>query len=192
MYVLEHHIIFFLKENVAFYIYFYYRLTSECGIYWNVDKDSWFCLDLTIDTVVMNPPFGTRKKGADMDFLAVALKVQSCINYMYFARAVFKCVSYYIASFTYSYFSEKSMYQVASRAVYSLHKTTTRDVSLPFLSRLSYILLSNICYYTCFIRRSVLFFIELVLCEPVSLWNWFATNILHLIPLNETTNTIQK
>ncbi|KAL8498281.1 hypothetical protein ACS0TY_021562 [Phlomoides rotata] len=46
--------------------------------------------DRTIDTVVMNPPFGTRKKGADMDFLSVALKV-------------------------------------ASRAVYSLHKSTTRD-----------------------------------------------------------------
>ncbi|KAK9715362.1 hypothetical protein RND81_06G159900 [Saponaria officinalis] len=43
-----------------------------------------------IDTVVMNPPFGTRKKGADMDFLCAALKV-------------------------------------ASGAVYSLHKTTTRD-----------------------------------------------------------------
>ncbi|KAG8367374.1 hypothetical protein BUALT_Bualt16G0065400 [Buddleja alternifolia] len=46
--------------------------------------------DQVIDTVVMNPPFGTRKKGADMDFLSMALKV-------------------------------------ASRAVYSLHKTTTRD-----------------------------------------------------------------
>ncbi|KAK6151817.1 hypothetical protein DH2020_014452 [Rehmannia glutinosa] len=46
--------------------------------------------DRTIDTVVMNPPFGTRKKGADMDFLSVALKV-------------------------------------ASQAVYSLHKTSTRD-----------------------------------------------------------------
>uniref|UniRef100_A0A5B7B9K1 Methyltransferase-like protein 5 n=1 Tax=Davidia involucrata TaxID=16924 RepID=A0A5B7B9K1_DAVIN len=43
-----------------------------------------------VDTVVMNPPFGTRKKGADMDFLFVALKV-------------------------------------ASQAVYSLHKTTTRN-----------------------------------------------------------------
>nr|GLL49057.1 methyltransferase-like protein 5 [Ipomoea trifida]GMD94752.1 methyltransferase-like protein 5 [Ipomoea batatas]GME09183.1 methyltransferase-like protein 5 [Ipomoea batatas] len=43
-----------------------------------------------VDTVVMNPPFGTRKKGADMDFLFVALKV-------------------------------------ASQAVYSLHKTTTRE-----------------------------------------------------------------
>ncbi|XP_048227511.1 rRNA N6-adenosine-methyltransferase METTL5 isoform X2 [Ricinus communis] len=43
-----------------------------------------------VDTVVMNPPFGTRKKGADMDFLSVALKV-------------------------------------ASQAVYSLHKTSTRD-----------------------------------------------------------------
>ena len=28
-----------------------------------------------VDTVVMNPPFGTRKKGADMDFLFKALKV---------------------------------------------------------------------------------------------------------------------
>ncbi|XP_044472338.1 rRNA N6-adenosine-methyltransferase METTL5 isoform X2 [Mangifera indica] len=45
----------------------------------------------TVDTVVMNPPFGTRKKGADMDFLSVALKV-------------------------------------ASGAVYSLHKTSTRDL----------------------------------------------------------------
>lgn len=43
-----------------------------------------------VDTVVMNPPFGTRKKGADMDFLRVALKM-------------------------------------ASQAVYSLHKTSTRD-----------------------------------------------------------------
>ncbi|CAA0819967.1 S-adenosyl-L-methionine-dependent methyltransferases superfamily protein [Striga hermonthica] len=43
-----------------------------------------------VDTVVMNPPFGTRRKGADMDFLGVALKV-------------------------------------ASRAVYSLHKTSTRE-----------------------------------------------------------------
>ncbi|XP_010688262.2 uncharacterized protein LOC104902250 [Beta vulgaris subsp. vulgaris] len=48
------------------------------------------CRGKIIDTVVMNPPFGTRNKGADMEFLSVALKV-------------------------------------ASRAVYSLHKTTTRD-----------------------------------------------------------------
>lgn len=33
------------------------------------------CLGQIVDTVVMNPPFGTRKKGADMDFLRVALKV---------------------------------------------------------------------------------------------------------------------
>ncbi|EEF48218.1 S-adenosylmethionine-dependent methyltransferase, putative [Ricinus communis] len=50
-----------------------------------------------VDTVVMNPPFGTRKKGADMDFLSVALKV-------------------------------------ASQAVYSLHKTSTRDVSCLLLA----------------------------------------------------------
>lgn len=45
-----------------------------------------------VDTVVMNPPFGTRRNGADMDFLSAALKI-------------------------------------ASRAVYSLHKTSTREVS---------------------------------------------------------------
>jgi predicted RNA methylase len=38
----------------------------------------------------MNPPFGTRKKGADMEFLSAAMKV-------------------------------------ASKAVYSLHKTSTRE-----------------------------------------------------------------
>lgn len=43
-----------------------------------------------VDTIVMNPPFGTRKKGSDMEFLSMALKV-------------------------------------ASGAVYSLHKTTTRE-----------------------------------------------------------------
>ncbi|KAG9456154.1 hypothetical protein H6P81_000662 [Aristolochia fimbriata] len=46
--------------------------------------------DGIVDTVVMNPPFGTRKKGADLDFLSMGLKV-------------------------------------ASQAVYSLHKTTTRE-----------------------------------------------------------------
>ncbi|KAA0061544.1 methyltransferase-like protein 5 [Cucumis melo var. makuwa] len=45
-----------------------------------------------VDTIVMNPPFGTRRKGADMEFLSTALKY-------------------------------------ASKAVYSLHKTSTRDVS---------------------------------------------------------------
>ena len=30
-----------------------------------------------VDTVVMNPPFGTRQKGADMNFLSVALKVSA-------------------------------------------------------------------------------------------------------------------
>ncbi|KAJ7550168.1 hypothetical protein O6H91_07G086200 [Diphasiastrum complanatum] len=45
---------------------------------------------LKFDTVVMNPPFGTRRKGADMEFLSAALKV-------------------------------------AENAVYSLHKTSTRE-----------------------------------------------------------------
>ncbi|KAG8093896.1 hypothetical protein GUJ93_ZPchr0012g20063 [Zizania palustris] len=45
---------------------------------------------LLVDTVVMNPPFGTNNKGADMEFISMGLKV-------------------------------------ASRAVYSLHKTSTRE-----------------------------------------------------------------
>lgn len=45
---------------------------------------------LLVDTVVMNPPFGTKRKGADMEFLSMGLKV-------------------------------------ASQAVYSLHKTSTRE-----------------------------------------------------------------
>eukprot|EP00246_Nothoceros_aenigmaticus_P005418 TRINITY_DN1746_c0_g1_i5.p1 TRINITY_DN1746_c0_g1~~TRINITY_DN1746_c0_g1_i5.p1 ORF type:complete len:207 (-),score=29.13 TRINITY_DN1746_c0_g1_i5:270-890(-) len=43
-----------------------------------------------VDTVIMNPPFGTRKKGADMEFLSAALKI-------------------------------------AGQAVYSLHKSSTRE-----------------------------------------------------------------
>jgi len=33
-----------------------------------------------VDTVIMNPPFGTRKKGADLDFLSVAMKVSNSID----------------------------------------------------------------------------------------------------------------
>ena len=47
-------------------------------------------LHLIADTVVMNPPFGTKTKGADMDFLRFAARV-------------------------------------AKKAIYSLHKTSTRD-----------------------------------------------------------------
>ena len=32
---------------------------------------------LRVDTVVMNPPFGTRQKGADIEFLNIALQVSS-------------------------------------------------------------------------------------------------------------------
>ncbi|XP_024312916.1 methyltransferase-like protein 5 isoform X1 [Brachypodium distachyon] len=45
---------------------------------------------LLVDTVVMNPPFGTKRNGADMEFLSMGLKA-------------------------------------ASQAVYSLHKTSTRE-----------------------------------------------------------------
>lgn len=74
---------------------------------------------LLVDTIVMNPPFGTRKKGADMDFLSLALKVR---------------ITFYTNfSHYYSKVSDASTYlrmQVASRAVYSLHKTSTREVFL--------------------------------------------------------------
>ncbi|OQU75882.1 methyltransferase-like protein 5 isoform X1 [Sorghum bicolor] len=49
-----------------------------------------FSAGVHVDTVVMNPPFGTRRNGADMEFLSMGLKV-------------------------------------ASQAVYSLHKTSTRE-----------------------------------------------------------------
>ena len=45
---------------------------------------------LRADTVIMNPPFGTRRKGADLEFLRAALRM-------------------------------------ATRTVYSLHKTSTRE-----------------------------------------------------------------
>lgn len=47
-------------------------------------------LHLIADTVIMNPPFGTKTKGADMDFLRFAARV-------------------------------------AKNAIYTLHKTSTRD-----------------------------------------------------------------
>ena len=31
---------------------------------------------LQADTVIMNPPFGTRRKGADLDFLRAAFRVR--------------------------------------------------------------------------------------------------------------------
>lgn len=39
-----------------------------------------FYLGQIVDTVVMNPPFGTRKKGADMDFLSASLKVNEVVS----------------------------------------------------------------------------------------------------------------
>ncbi|KAG5598067.1 hypothetical protein H5410_039299 [Solanum commersonii] len=55
------------------------------------ETDNWNeCVGQIVETVVLNPPFGTRRKGVDMDFPSSAMKV-------------------------------------ASQAVYSLHKTTTRE-----------------------------------------------------------------
>ncbi|CAH8357175.1 unnamed protein product [Eruca vesicaria subsp. sativa] len=78
-------------------------LYAACVFFFDIDPQSLetatlnadeleVCLFLgqVVDTVVMNPPFGTRKKGADMEFLSAAMKV-------------------------------------ASQAVYSLHKTSTRE-----------------------------------------------------------------
>jgi len=36
---------------------------------------------LHVDTVIMNPPFGTRRKGADMEFLSAGLKVAGTAVY---------------------------------------------------------------------------------------------------------------
>lgn len=71
----------------------------ECEVYDTIDLINANVFDLkvmgdrianVVDTVVLNPPFGTRLKGADMQFLSIA----AC---------------------------------VANIAVYSLHKTSTRD-----------------------------------------------------------------
>ena len=35
-------------------------------------------ISLWADVVVMNPPFGTRRKGADLEFLRAAFQVQLC------------------------------------------------------------------------------------------------------------------
>lgn len=72
-----------------------------------------------VNTVVMNPPFGTRKKGSDMEFLSIALKVR--IDFLSYAMPSSVNVS-----------DSTNCYQVASEAVYSFHKTTTRDVSSYF------------------------------------------------------------
>jgi rRNA N6-adenosine-methyltransferase METTL5 len=36
--------------------------------------------NLKVDTVVMNPPFGTRKKGIDIQFLEAGLRVRTAAN----------------------------------------------------------------------------------------------------------------
>lgn len=68
-------------------------------------------LDRKIDTVVMNPPFGSWTKGIDMIFLEVACEVR---------RSLKSRSSSLIAS----------LRQIAETAVYSLHKTSTRDFIL--------------------------------------------------------------
>ena len=40
-----------------------------------------------IDTVVMNPPFGTRKKGMDMEFLSMALQVLRIVSHCIYFRS---------------------------------------------------------------------------------------------------------
>ncbi|CAI0390096.1 unnamed protein product [Linum tenue] len=42
----------------------------------------------SVDTVIMNPPFGTRRKGADMEFLSTALKIASGAVYSLHTRDV--------------------------------------------------------------------------------------------------------
>lgn len=73
----------------------------------------------------MNPPFGTRKKGADMEFLSAAMKVKDRKENLFLLFLNFVSLDYmvYIQCF---------VMQVASKAVYSLHKTSTREVSKAF------------------------------------------------------------
>jgi predicted RNA methylase len=56
----------------------------------NVNLTNWNYSKLRADTVIMNPPFGTKAKGIDMEFLRVAS-------------------------------------EIAETAVYTLHKTSTRE-----------------------------------------------------------------
>lgn len=41
-----------------------------------------FGAGILVDTVVMNPPFGTQKKGADMEFLSMGLKVRTGVCFL--------------------------------------------------------------------------------------------------------------
>jgi predicted RNA methylase len=60
------------------------------------------------DTIIMNPPFGTKAKGIDMVFLQQALKV--------------------LVSDMYNFVS-LILLEYSSVSVYSLHKSSTREVS---------------------------------------------------------------
>ena len=51
---------------------------------WLIDIS--LCVGQIVETVVMNPPFGTRRKGADMDFLSSAMKVRWCSPYNWYPR----------------------------------------------------------------------------------------------------------
>jgi len=46
------------------------------------------CVGQIVETVVMNPPFGTRRKGADMDFLSSAMKVRWCSPNNWYPRFI--------------------------------------------------------------------------------------------------------
>ena len=68
-----------------------------------------FNISCRVDTVVMNPPFGTKhNKGLDMKFLQV-----NKFHLLHLAEIMIS-------------FSQTGL-EMASRAVYSLHKSSTRD-----------------------------------------------------------------
>ena len=64
-------VIYFVPFAVFGYIYKFVSILEVFFSNWFL----YFSLGQIVDTVVMNPPFGTRKKGVDMDFLHAALKV---------------------------------------------------------------------------------------------------------------------
>ncbi|KAJ3276701.1 Methyltransferase-like protein 5 [Borealophlyctis nickersoniae] len=73
---------------------------------------------LKADTVIMNPPFGTKtKKGIDMVFLRAAATVMSDFKYIHVNMLE-------VHIWTVDVYME----QIAEEAIYSLHKTSTREV----------------------------------------------------------------
>lgn len=71
-------------ERYLFHLTFQPR--QKISLSWLIDIP--LCVGQIVETVVMNPPFGTRRKGADMDFLSSAMKVRWCSPYNWYPRFI--------------------------------------------------------------------------------------------------------